>query len=67
MSHTQTQQKVLKTTGHARVLPKGMVLGHALHHPKQIISLVDVEARTPYLPDVDGAQWQTDVNVDHLV
>ena len=59
--------RVLNTSGHARVLPKGMVLGHALPHPKQIISLVDVEARPPDLPDVDGAQWQEEVNLDHLV
>jgi hypothetical protein len=59
--------KVLNTSGYARVLPKGMVLGHALPRPKQIISLVDVEARLPDLPDVDGFQWKTEVNLDHLV
>jgi hypothetical protein len=51
--------KVLNTSGYARVLQKGMVMGHALPHRKQIISLVDVEARPPGLPDVDGAEWQT--------
>jgi hypothetical protein len=59
--------KVLNTSGYARVLPKRMVLGNAYSHPKHIISLVDVEARPPDLPCVDGAQWKTDVNLDHLV
>jgi hypothetical protein len=42
------------------------VLGQALANPKEIISLVDVEVRPADLPDVDGAQWQEEVNLDHL-
>jgi hypothetical protein len=47
--------KVLNTSKYDHVIPKGMVLGHALPHQKGIIALTSEEP--PHVterPDVDG-------------
>jgi hypothetical protein len=47
--------KVLKTSTRDRVIPKGMVLGHSLPHPKGIIALTSEEPPlVTERPDVDG-------------
>jgi hypothetical protein len=59
--------QVVNTSSRDRTLPKGMVLGHAFPHPRQIISLVEPESPPKAdLPDIDGTQWKQDVNLNHL-
>jgi hypothetical protein len=46
---------VLNTSNQDRVLPKGMVIGHALPHPRGIVNLVPEEPPpVAGRPDVDG-------------
>jgi len=60
--------KVLNLSERDRVLPKGMILGHALSHPKGIIALTSEEAPPfPERPDVDGELWKEEVNLNHLL
>lgn len=59
--------RVLNTSNQDRVLPKGMVLGHALPHPKEIVNLVSEESPpVADRPDVDGDTWKDDVDLTHL-
>jgi hypothetical protein len=60
--------KVLTTSTRDRVIPKGMVLRHALPHPKGIIALTSekpppVTERT----DVDGELWKEELDLAHLL
>jgi hypothetical protein len=51
--------KVLNTSKCDRVIPKGMVLGHALPHPKAIIALTSEEPPpVTEFPDVYGEFWK---------
>jgi transposase InsO family protein len=64
--------RVINTSTQDRILPKGMVLGHALPHPRQIIHLVeegDTEREFPQgprIPDIEGNLWKQEVNLNHL-
>jgi hypothetical protein len=64
--------RVINMSTQDRILPKGMVLGHALPHPRQIIHFVKAEntERTsqhgPRIPDIDGDLWEQEVNLNHL-
>jgi hypothetical protein len=47
--------RVLNTSNQDRVLPKGMVIGHALPHPKWIVKVLSEEPPpVADRPDVDG-------------
>jgi hypothetical protein len=51
-------------------LPKGMILGHALAHPKGIVAMVDVTPNDPPTaakPDVEGLLWKEQVDLNHLL
>jgi hypothetical protein len=59
--------KVINTSQLERVLPKGMVLGSAMPHPKGIVALVEEGLPTRVeRPDVDGELWKEEVNLTHL-
>jgi hypothetical protein len=60
--------KVLNTSKFDRVIPKGMVLGHALPHPKGIISLTSEEPPpVTERPDVDGELWKEELDLAYLL
>jgi hypothetical protein len=57
----------LNTSNQNHVLPKGMVIGHTLPHPKEIVNLVSEEPPpVSDKPDVDGETWRQDVDLSHL-
>ena len=59
--------KVINTSQRERVLPKGMVLGNAMPHPKGIVALAEENSRTRVeRPDVDGELWKEEVHLTHL-
>jgi hypothetical protein len=60
--------KVLNTSTRDRVIPKDMVLGHALPHPKGIIALTREEPPpVTERPDVDGEFWKEELYLAHLL
>jgi Retroviral aspartyl protease len=60
--------KVLNTSTRDRVIPKGMLLGHALPHPKGIIALTSEEPPpVTERPDVDGELWKEELELAHLL
>jgi hypothetical protein len=51
-------------------LPKMMIVGHALAHPKVIVAMVDVTHNDPPTaakPDVEGLLWKEQVDLNHLL
>ena len=59
--------KVINTSQRERVLPKGMVLGNDMPHPKGIVALAEENSRTRVeRPDVDGELWKEEVHLTHL-
>jgi hypothetical protein len=51
-------------------LPKGTIVGHALAHPKGIVSMVDFTPNDPPTaakPNVEGLLWKEQVDMNHLL
>jgi Reverse transcriptase (RNA-dependent DNA polymerase) len=51
-------------------LPKGMIVGHGLAHPKGIVAMVDFTPNDPPTaakPDVEGLLWKEQVDLNHLL
>jgi transposase InsO family protein len=70
--HVPFPVRVVNTSLSDQRLQKGRLLGHALPHPRQIISLIaedeplDPIAGPPPFPDVEGTLWKQEVNLTHL-
>jgi hypothetical protein len=71
--------RVLNTSTRERALPKGLILEHALHHPKGIVALADKtepvgnlreppsEHPLPDRSDIDGELWKEEMDLAHIL